>query len=123
MVIKEVMRLETDATVAVWIYCIAPGNPLFKHPVMLKKSICLLALVLGNSMILQADPSHKLLFFTKSSGFEHSVISWKGGKPSLAEKVFLDLGSKNTWEFEFSKDGSKSRAHGDRFARNERTDV
>jgi uncharacterized protein len=49
----------------------------------------------------------KILFFTKSSGFEHSVISWKDGKPSFAEKVLLELGQKNGWEFTFSKDGSK----------------
>ncbi len=50
---------------------------------------------------------HKLLFFTKSSGYEHSVISWNGGKPSLAEKSFLEIGKDKGWEFEFSKDGSK----------------
>ena len=49
----------------------------------------------------------KILFFTKSSGFEHSVISWKNGQPSFAEKVLLELGAKNGWEFTFSKDGSK----------------
>ncbi len=49
----------------------------------------------------------KILFFTKSSGFEHSVISWKAGQPSHAEKVLLDFGKANDWEFAFSKDGSK----------------
>lgn len=49
----------------------------------------------------------KILFFTKSSGFEHSVISWKAGQPSHAEKALLDLGKANDWEFAFSKDGSK----------------
>jgi uncharacterized protein len=49
----------------------------------------------------------KILFFTKSSGFEHSVISWKNGQPSFAEKILLDLGAKNGWEFTSSKDGSK----------------
>ena len=49
----------------------------------------------------------KILFFTKSSGFEHDVISWKKGQPSFAEKILLDLGAKNGWEFTFSKDGSK----------------
>ena len=49
----------------------------------------------------------KILFFTKSSGFEHDVISWKKGRPSFAEKILLDLGAKNGWEFTFSKDGSK----------------
>ena len=49
----------------------------------------------------------KILFFSKSSGFEHSVISWKGGQPSYAEKILLELGAKHGWEFTFSKDGSK----------------
>jgi uncharacterized protein len=74
---------------------------------MLQKTITFLALGLGICLTAQAAPAKKILFFTKSSTFEHSVISWKAGQPSLAEKVFLDLGSKNTWEFEFSKDGSK----------------
>ena len=51
-------------------------------------------------------PKKKILFFTKSSGFEHSVISWKKGQPSHAEKVFLELAPKQNWEFTFSKDGS-----------------
>ena len=49
----------------------------------------------------------KILFFTKSSGFEHSVISWKKGQPSWAEKVLLEVGQREGWEFTFSKDGSK----------------
>src|SRR5206468_1360856 len=48
----------------------------------------------------------KILFFSKSSGFEHSAISYKTGKPSAAEAVLLELGPKNNWEFTFSKDGS-----------------
>ena len=52
-------------------------------------------------------PKHKILFFTKSSGYEHEVISWKKGQPSIAEKSLLELGAQNNWEFTFSKDGSK----------------
>ena len=48
----------------------------------------------------------KILFFSKSSGFEHSVITYKDGQPSFAEKVLTELGAKNGWEFTFSKDGS-----------------
>lgn len=59
------------------------------------------------SSAITAAPAHKLLFFTKSSGFEHDVISYKKGMPSYAEKIFLDLGTKHGWTFEFSKDGSK----------------
>ncbi|HYR58147.1 MAG TPA: ThuA domain-containing protein, partial [Chthoniobacteraceae bacterium] len=53
-----------------------------------------------------ADKPHKILFFSKSSGFEHSVISYKNGQPSYAEKILTELGDKNGWQFTFSKDGS-----------------
>jgi type 1 glutamine amidotransferase len=51
-------------------------------------------------------PKRKILFFSKSSGYEHSVISYKNGQPSFAEKILLELGAKNNWEFTFSKDGT-----------------
>ena len=63
-------------------------------------------LFLAAALTASAAPK-KILFFTKSSGFEHDVISWKKGQPSFAEKILLDLGAKNGWEFTFSKDGSK----------------
>jgi len=66
----------------------------------------LLTLLLLACSTLSAAP-RKILFFTKSSGYEHSVISWKKGQPSHAEKVLQELGQKNGWEFTFSKDGSK----------------
>ena len=59
------------------------------------------------SCLTAAAAPKKILFFTKSSGYEHSVISWSKGQPSFAEKILLDLGKKNGWEFTFSKDGSK----------------
>ncbi len=74
---------------------------------MFKLQIPILAILLGAASSAQAAPAHKILFFTKSSGFEHDVISWKKGQPSVAEKTFLDLGGKHEWTFEFSKDGSK----------------
>ncbi len=53
-----------------------------------------------------AKTPKKILFFTKSSGYEHDVISWKKGQPSFAEKILLDLGKQNNWSFVFSKNGS-----------------
>jgi hypothetical protein len=50
-----------------------------------------------------AATKKKILFFTKSSGFEHSVISWKNGKPSWAEKQLMQIGDKNGWEFSFPR--------------------
>ncbi len=72
------------------------------YPVLL---VALAALVLVPILRAVSSP-RKILFFTKSSGYEHSVISWKDGKPSVAEKALLELGKKNDWEFTFSKDGS-----------------
>lgn len=59
-----------------------------------------------HSAALAAGPKRKILFFTKSSGFEHDVISYKKDQPSHAEKVLTELGAKHNWEFVFSKDGS-----------------
>jgi len=77
---------------------------------MLKKfalfSCAFTLLVASHASAADAQPK-KILFFTKSSGFEHSVITWKNGRPSHAEKVLTELGTKNGWEFTFSKDGSK----------------
>jgi type 1 glutamine amidotransferase len=47
----------------------------------------------------------KVLFFTKSSGFQHSVITRKGDELSLAERVLTDLGKENGFEVIASKDG------------------
>ncbi|MEP2776163.1 MAG: ThuA domain-containing protein [Luteolibacter sp.] len=72
----------------------------------MKKTSSLLAIFAGLTLAAQAVP-HKILFFSKSSGYEHDVISWKNGQPSFAEKVFLEIGETEGWTFEFSKDGSK----------------
>jgi uncharacterized protein len=72
---------------------------------MFKYTLC--SLIMGIPLAVTAAPTHKILFFSKSSGYEHSVISWGGSKPSFADKIFTELGEKNHWTFEFSKDGSK----------------
>jgi len=83
-----------------------PAWPASLTTTMKAASVCLLAVALLAEVVAQAAP-RKILFFTKSSGFEHSVVSWKNGQPSYAEKILLDLGKRNGWEFTFSKDGSK----------------
>ena len=74
---------------------------------LLAPLLLLAAVITAATFAAPAAAKRKILFFTKSSGYEHSVISWKNGQPSHAEKVLLELGAKNGWEFEFSKDGSK----------------
>lgn len=48
----------------------------------------------------------KVLFFSKSSNFEHAVIKRKDGKPSFVENVLSGVGPANGIDFTFSKDGS-----------------
>jgi len=52
-----------------------------------------------------APAAKKVLFFTKSSGFEHSTIKRLNGNPSFAEQVLTELGAKHGFAFTFSKDG------------------
>jgi type 1 glutamine amidotransferase len=53
-----------------------------------------------------AAKPRKVLFFSKSSNFEHAVIKRKDGKPSFVETVLADLGPKRNVQFTYSKDGS-----------------
>ena len=53
-----------------------------------------------------ADTAKKILFFSKSSGFEHSVIKRNADQPAYAEQVLKELGTKHGFDFTFSKDGS-----------------
>jgi len=74
-------------------------------------AMILAAALLGSQAVWAADSSaakrpKKVLFFSKSSGFEHSVIKRVEGKPSHAEKVLSELAPKHNIEFTFSKDGS-----------------
>jgi len=55
---------------------------------------------------LGAEPL-KVLYFTKSSGWEHDVVKWGAdGAPSYSERVLLKLAKANDIAFTFSKDGS-----------------
>jgi type 1 glutamine amidotransferase len=47
----------------------------------------------------------RLLFFTKSSGFQHSVITREGTELAYAERLVTELGKKNNIDVTCSKDG------------------
>ena len=47
----------------------------------------------------------KVLFFTKSSGFPHSVINRKGDKLGMAERILTEIGKDHGFEVVASKDG------------------
>jgi len=48
----------------------------------------------------------RVLYFTKSSAFEHSVIKRVDDQPSHSERVLTEIGAKHGIAFTFSKDGS-----------------
>jgi uncharacterized protein len=61
---------------------------------------------LARAMAPQAKgATKKALFFTKSSGYEHSVIAQHGDKPSHAAKILSDIGKEHGFEVVASKDG------------------
>jgi type 1 glutamine amidotransferase len=64
---------------------------------------CLLLSGLG--LALHAGPV-RVLYFTKSSGFEHSVVKRPDGQPSYSENILTQLSAANDLAFTFSKDGS-----------------
>src|SRR5918998_1327877 len=51
-------------------------------------------------------PKRRILFFSKSSGYEHAAIKRKGEELSFAEKQLTDLGAKHNFEVTCTKDGS-----------------
>ena len=53
-----------------------------------------------------ASKPKKVLYFTKSSKFEHSVVKRVNGELSFSEKILQKLGKRWNIAFTFSKDGS-----------------
>jgi uncharacterized protein len=65
-----------------------------------------------NRLLAQPKGSNKkVLFFTKSSGFQHSVIARKGDKLGLAEQILTEIGKENGFDVVASKDGRLFEPH------------
>lgn len=52
-----------------------------------------------------ADRRPKLLYFTRSNGFEHSVVKRNGDELAHSEKVLTEMGAKNGFDVTCTKDG------------------
>ena len=82
------------------------------------KTFTLLSLALGFLLappVALADRGGKpkqVLFFTKSSGYEHSVIKAEAGGKSLAHAVLDELGAANGFVVTHTKDGGAFTAEG-----------
>src|SRR5260221_3214151 len=66
-----------------------------------------LALIPSQAADAGAMPKKKILFFSKSSGFEHDAIKTDGDhRHGYAFRILKELGETQNIEFTFSKDGS-----------------
>jgi type 1 glutamine amidotransferase len=52
------------------------------------------------------DKPLKLLYYTKSSAYEHSVVKRNGDELAYSEKILIDLGKPRGFDITASKDGS-----------------
>ncbi|MCX8063773.1 MAG: ThuA domain-containing protein [Candidatus Hydrogenedentes bacterium] len=66
--------------------------------------VCMVGLLLGSSGY---PETLKILYLTKSSGFEHSVVKREGSSLSYSENVLTKLCTGNNWQIECTKDASK----------------
>jgi type 1 glutamine amidotransferase len=83
-------------------------NPLNRRKMLVRTAGTALGLSLFPSILHAAssEKKRKVLFFSKSSGFEHSVIHRPNGESSFAEKLLQQWGPEQNIDFTFSKDGS-----------------
>jgi len=58
----------------------------------------------GNSSM-RRKRKQKVLYFTRSAGFEHGAVKLRDGKPSISDRVLTELGSKHGFEVVCTKDG------------------
>jgi uncharacterized protein len=60
---------------------------------------------MGRALAAPKGATKKVLFFTKSSGFQHDVIKRKGDQLAHAEQILTDAGKEHGFEVVASKDG------------------
>src|SRR5260221_489749 len=83
-------------------------KPIHRREMLVRTSLAVLGFGCLPTVLEAAAPGkkRKVLFFSKSSGFEHSVIQRHNGELSFAEKLLQQWGPEQNIEFTFSKDGS-----------------
>ena len=47
----------------------------------------------------------KILYFSRSAGFEHDAVKIKNGRPSISDRILTELGQKHGFEVVCTKDG------------------
>jgi type 1 glutamine amidotransferase len=80
----------------------------FQHHLIRLISAAALAAVVLSAPLARAQDTNaprKILFFSKSSGYEHDMIKRHNGELSIVEKIMIDLGRKNNFDVTCTKDG------------------
>ncbi|MHB8863357.1 MAG: ThuA domain-containing protein [Pirellulaceae bacterium] len=67
--------------------------------------VSLLTSAITRSLHAQTTKPKQILYFTKSSGFEHSVVQRKNGALSHSETILVEMGKRHGFEVTPSKDG------------------
>src|SRR6185369_17102680 len=65
-----------------------------------------LTLIVSMSSAAETPKPHKLLFYNRSAGFQHSVVQVKNGQPCYAETILRPICEKHHWELVSTKDGT-----------------
>jgi len=65
-----------------------------------------IGLALGLIVLTSRAAPLRVLYFTKSSGYEHSAITQENGNPSSSEKILTKLAAAHDLKITVSKDGS-----------------
>ncbi len=82
------------------------SNPLSRRDLLAAGSALFLGMSAGSRLLAQEKgKTKKVLYFIKSAGFPHSVVTRKNGAPSLSEKIMINVGKEHGFEVVASKDG------------------
>lgn len=76
-----------------------------RRQMLLAAGAGLLGPAAAHALARPARETKRVLFFTKSSGFQHSVITRKDNAPGLAERILTQIGKDAGFEVVASKDG------------------
>jgi uncharacterized protein len=84
-----------------------PSNPINRRQLLSAAALAGAALTLGRpTRLLAQEGRKKILFFTKSSGFPHSVVTRNGKELAHAERLLTEFGGQAGYDVTCTKDGS-----------------
>jgi uncharacterized protein len=77
----------------------------FGFGIALAVSLGWLGAVVATSSAAESQTPRRLLFYHRSTGFQHDVVKVEDGKPCFAETILRPICEKHNWELVSTKDG------------------